>query len=1016
MYALSRAGIAGLCVFGLLACSGGSGSGGGSSPNNPMPDATAPIVTITGPVSSATHTTTSPVLNLAGSASDDTGVTAVSWSNDRGGSGNAAGTGSWSVSGIALQSGTNLLTVTARDAAGNSGTDTISVTYNTSSSYTPSPSPSSIFVAENGNDTSGDGSFSRPYRTIGRAVSVVNPGQTIEVRAGANYCGTLISRPGTPNGWITLRPYNGEAVRVIPCGRADVVYFYNDGFAPMYWIMQGLEVQGGTGYTVKIDTPHVKLINNNLHSAALDIVKIVGTADDVVLFGNEIHSNIAANGANAQGVDIVGADRTWVAYNHVHDIPSIGMYAKGNARNTVFENNRVENIYARGIMLGQSTDQALMTDGPYEAYDGIIRNNVIVNTGDACLATASAYNIKIYNNSCYNAATRAQAAIFLSNESETPQGGTLIDIKNNIVYAAADTTRPVVKIGAAALTSDSAVSFDRNLYWSGAGASAVTFLWEDRGLNNVSLSAWRSATGNDAASLAGDPVYADTTLLTLNAASPAINAGINTSLVPSDYLGAARPFGAGTDIGAYETGGAAPTQGATTLPAPAAAAQLFRYPYLQTDAPHRMRVLWATPTEGNGLVRYRRASDSGWRSAVSQRRVFAAATTGLTADFVLHEAVLESLTPDTQYVYDVVHDGTTLAKAVPFKTVVADTNAPVNFIVVGDSGTEWEEPRRIRDAIASVDGNGDFIYPHDFVIGVGDLAYYDGSYTDFNRRFFDQLSGKYEGDGRTSILATRPYFPALGNHEYDQVPTATPSAYLESFALPIPAGVPAQDAERYYSFDAGDAHFAVIDSMRFEGDTTATRLQPMLDWLAADLAATTKTWRLVFFHHTIFSHGDHGVYGDVVQNRRLRQLLAPIMQTHGVQLVMFGHDHLYQRSKRMRVDSQGQVVRDTNCNIIESLEGIVYIASGNGGADLHPKRIEPGACGSAQYAANMRDYGDNYDFIAVRNGDEVIFHRDSIAPAIRFGFTHVRLLGNTATVTAYNYDGEIMDQFSLSAN
>ena len=93
------------------------------------PDTTAPAVTITSPTSNATLAVGLASLNIGGSASDAIGVTQVSWTNDRGGSGNASGTTSWSVSGIALQSGSNILTVTARDAAGNTNTDTLTVTY-----------------------------------------------------------------------------------------------------------------------------------------------------------------------------------------------------------------------------------------------------------------------------------------------------------------------------------------------------------------------------------------------------------------------------------------------------------------------------------------------------------------------------------------------------------------------------------------------------------------------------------------------------------------------------------------------------------------------------------------------------------------------------------------------------------------------------------------------------------------------------------------------------------------------
>ncbi len=81
-----------------------------------------PTVTITSPTSPATHTATATPLNLGGTASDNVAVTQVTWTNDRGGSGTASGTTSWSASGIVLQSG-NVLTVTARDAAGNTSTD-----------------------------------------------------------------------------------------------------------------------------------------------------------------------------------------------------------------------------------------------------------------------------------------------------------------------------------------------------------------------------------------------------------------------------------------------------------------------------------------------------------------------------------------------------------------------------------------------------------------------------------------------------------------------------------------------------------------------------------------------------------------------------------------------------------------------------------------------------------------------------------------------------------------------------
>src|SRR4029434_2675721 len=92
-------------------------------------DTKRPGITIRTPTSNPTYTTNTSPLTIGGTASDNVGVTLVTWSNSLGGSGTASGTTSWSVSGIVLQSGTNVLTVTARDAAGNTRTDSLSVTY-----------------------------------------------------------------------------------------------------------------------------------------------------------------------------------------------------------------------------------------------------------------------------------------------------------------------------------------------------------------------------------------------------------------------------------------------------------------------------------------------------------------------------------------------------------------------------------------------------------------------------------------------------------------------------------------------------------------------------------------------------------------------------------------------------------------------------------------------------------------------------------------------------------------------
>ena len=99
----------------------------------PPADTIAPQIAIATPTAASTYSTGTSSLTLGGTASDNVGVTQVTWSNDRGGSGTATGTASWTASGIVLQSGQNVLTVTARDAAGNTAVDTLTVTYALSS-------------------------------------------------------------------------------------------------------------------------------------------------------------------------------------------------------------------------------------------------------------------------------------------------------------------------------------------------------------------------------------------------------------------------------------------------------------------------------------------------------------------------------------------------------------------------------------------------------------------------------------------------------------------------------------------------------------------------------------------------------------------------------------------------------------------------------------------------------------------------------------------------------------------
>jgi hypothetical protein len=472
---------------------------------------------------------------------------------------------------------------------GCSGTGTCTVSMSTiravAATFVSSSGGITYYVAPSptGNDSYNGTSLATPFATIGHAVSVVNQGDIIEVRAGTYTQAVMITRPGSSSGWITMRAYNGERAILRSTGSGPTLYFYHDNCdesqigsgsgntdcQAFYWILQGLEIQGspsggGDGNTVKIDVPKVKLVGNKLCCAVADIVKLVRTSNDVEILNNEIwqDSAVVQWSDNAQGVDIVGADRVRVAGNYVHDVPNIGIYAKGNSRDTIFENNRMVNIgdanNGHAIMMGQSTDFDRMVDGDYESYNGIVRNNVVVNATWSCVATASSQNVHIYNNSCYNTGTTVHGSILISNEAETNQAGTNIEIRNNIFYGSS--SHPVINIKSDALTDPTSLHIDHNIYYTGPSQSP-TFTWDLYGQDGIDFNAWQTLyqthSGQTDSSQVTDPLYSNTsglstTPLTLQGASPAINTGVNTTYVPSDFLGTSRPQNGTTDIGAYE--------------------------------------------------------------------------------------------------------------------------------------------------------------------------------------------------------------------------------------------------------------------------------------------------------------------------------------------------------------------------------------------------------------------------------------------------------------------------------
>ncbi len=141
--------------------------------NIQAPDTVAPSVRISSPTTADTYTSNNPSISLGGMASDNIGVTIVTWINSTGASGTASGTTSWHITGIPLVQGNNVITVTAQDASGNKASRSLTVRYLMSTDTIPPsvtimhPTTSHYYVCQSPTlDLSGNASDNVEVQTV----------------------------------------------------------------------------------------------------------------------------------------------------------------------------------------------------------------------------------------------------------------------------------------------------------------------------------------------------------------------------------------------------------------------------------------------------------------------------------------------------------------------------------------------------------------------------------------------------------------------------------------------------------------------------------------------------------------------------------------------------------------------------------------------------------------------------------------------------------------------------------
>ena len=313
----------------------------------------------------------------------------------------------------------------------------------------------------------------------------------------------------------------------------------------------------------------------------------------------------------------------------------------------------------------------------------------------------------------------------------------------------------------------------------------------------------------------------------------------------------------------------------------------------------------------------------------------------------IYRATLRHLKPGAKVPYRVKLDGKVVFEA---EAQVRQPGAH-RMVVFGDAAEGTPEQAAIARALAAQKPDAVFI--------TGDLVYPRGRAAEYRTVFFPVYNGE-----AVPLMRSVPFLGVPGNHDVPFPTYPDAAAYFAYWSLPlngpalkagepnvapakpevhgavIAAAGPAFPRMASYSFDYGKVHWTVLDSNAYvDWDSPA-----MKAWLDADLkAAKGATWRIVALHHPLFqSSRSH------MDDQWMRPI-SPILETYGVDLVLAGHVHNYQRTAPLRFQPtkagprgkpvEGTFTVDTRFDgkTATRAQGIVHIVTGAGGAELYDR-------------------------------------------------------------------------------
>ncbi|MEK3884848.1 PA14 domain-containing protein [Paenibacillus sp. PL2-23] len=288
-----------------------------------------------------------------------------------------------------------------------------------------------------------------------------------------------------------------------------------------------------------------------------------------------------------------------------------------------------------------------------------------------------------------------------------------------------------------------------------------------------------------------------------------------------------------------------------------------------------------------------------------------------TISFIGHKALVEGLTPGTPYKYRLGSDGY-WSETGTFVTE-ADNESEFEFLYMtdsqgGNSGDYEVWANTLNQAVEH--------FPQSqFLVMTGDMV--DGGALE--SQWLD-----YFGKPQQTLMHL-PIMAAVGNHEgpYNDNYYYHFNYPNDQIDDPLPPG-------SVYSFDYGDAHFMILNTMDMGWDARQREsFMHQIEWLRREVAETDKKWKVVAFHKAIYSVGGHSKETEIYE---LRDMLYPVFDELGIDVVLQGHDHSYVRTHQMYGDKAVlDVKKDANGNPLNP-KGTMYMINNAAGTKYYDIR------------------------------------------------------------------------------